>query len=588
VLRGFGRCGVNPFPITAGIKPLHLAPGLSLPIEIAGQTTAIFGIRGSGKTNTAGALVEELLDRNQPVAIVDPTDGWWGMRAGRDGEQSGGYPIFIFGGSHGDVPLQETDGKVVAEFLVREQVSVILSLRHLRKAAQRRFMREFCEELYHLKGKDENRTPLTVVIDEAPLFVPQKVMGDVAFVVGAVEDLIARGRNAGFGVVLISQRSATLNADVRTQADTMICHRLPASLDRKAIKDWFEENASVDDLGKILSSLATLKNGEGWVWSPALGVMSRVQMRMRRTFDSSATPKVGQVIRPPKKLADIDLGKLREKMTAAVEQAKADDPKELRKRIAELEQVASSRDPVADPVFIDEVERRGYERAIAECGGIFSSIKSASGELETALTASRNACDRLIVGLNLPAAVVTRPVAPQRTETKERSGGPTPARPSPARPSGSATLSKAERKILTALAQYPNGRTKTQIAILTSYAHSGGGFNNALSSLRSKGFAEGSEPLRITPAGISGLGSYDPLPAGKELAAHWMTQLSKAERACLQALIDVYPNALDKSGIAVRAGYEVSGGGFNNALSRLRTLELIQGHGLIRASKDLF
>jgi hypothetical protein len=29
--------------------------------------------------------------------------------------------------------------------------------------------------------------------------------------------------------------------------------------------------------------------------------------------------------------------------------------------------------------------------------------------------------------------------------------------------------------------------------------------------------------------------------------------------------------------VAAKAGYEASGGGFNNALGRLRTLELVQG-----------
>jgi hypothetical protein len=37
-------------------------------------------------------------------------------------------------------------------------------------------------------------------------------------------------------------------------------------------------------------------------------------------------------------------------------------------------------------------------------------------------------------------------------------------------------------------------------------------------------------------------------------------------------------------GVAVKAGYEANGGGFNNALGRLRTLELVQGHGAIKAS----
>jgi len=43
-----------------------------------------------------------------------------------------------------------------------------------------------------------------------------------------------------------------------------------------------------------------------------------------------------------------------------------------------------------------------------------------------------------------------------------------------------------------------------------------------------------------------------------------------------------------KEEVAAKAGYQASGGGFNNALGRLRTLELVQGRGELRASRDLF
>jgi hypothetical protein len=45
--------------------------------------------------------------------------------------------------------------------------------------------------------------------------------------------------------------------------------------------------------------------------------------------------------------------------------------------------------------------------------------------------------------------------------------------------------------------------------------------------------------------------------------------------------------ALSKERLAEQAGYEASGGGFNNALSRLRTLELIEGRGDLRLAEEL-
>ena len=50
----------------------------------------------------------------------------------------------------------------------------------------------------------------------------------------------------------------------------------------------------------------------------------------------------------------------------------------------------------------------------------------------------------------------------------------------------------------------------------------------------------------------------------------------------------MYPDALTKEEVAAKAGYEANGGGFNNALGRLRTLELVQGRGEIKVTDNLF
>jgi hypothetical protein len=162
--------------------------------------------------------------------------------------------------------------------------------------------------------------------------------------------------------------------------------------------------------------------------------------------------------------------------------------------------------------------------------------------------------------------------------------------PAPAlSPNGPVKLSSGERRILTALAQYPEGRSKVQVAVLTGYAAAGGGFINYLGALRSRGIIEGdSERLTITETGIHSLGSWEPLPAGSALIGYWNGRLGKAERLILETLTEAYPGALSKEEVAVKAGYEANGGGFNNALGRLRTLELVQGRGELRASDNLF
>ena len=74
---------------------------------------------------------------------------------------------------------------------------------------------------------------------------------------------------------------------------------------------------------------------------------------------------------------------------------------------------------------------------------------------------------------------------------------------------GPLRLAAGERRILTALAQYPQGRSKVQVAALTGYAATGGGFNNYLGALRSRGLIKGDgDSLRITETGIRELGSW--------------------------------------------------------------------------------
>jgi uncharacterized protein len=135
------------------------------------------------------------------------------------------------------------------------------------------------------------------------------------------------------------------------------------------------------------------------------------------------------------------------------------------------------------------------------------------------------------------------------------------------------------------------GRTKKQVALLTGYAHNGGSFGNYLSSLRSPGHIQGGVGgLQITDAGKDALGDFDPLPTGVELQRYWLDQLGKAEGEILAVLIDAYPNVLTKEDMAAQtpSQYAPTGGGFGNALSRLRTLELIEGRGEMKANDTLF
>ena len=60
---------------------LNISQDLTLGLEdIIGQCVAILGIRGSGKSNTAGVIFEELLRNNYPLSIIDIDGEYFGLK----------------------------------------------------------------------------------------------------------------------------------------------------------------------------------------------------------------------------------------------------------------------------------------------------------------------------------------------------------------------------------------------------------------------------------------------------------------------------------------------------------------------------
>jgi hypothetical protein len=273
----------------------------------------------------------------------------------------------VLGGKHQDLPLASTDGKLIADFIVEQGVSVICSLRGFEsKNQEMKFVTDLLRRLYFLKGQQDAPTPIALVIDEASRLVPQRVMGEDAACVGAVQQIVRQGRSSGFGVVLIDQRAATVNKDVLAQLEMLVVHRTTGPQDRKALKEWIEAHDTANREKEFLASMASLAQGEAWFWSPGwLDLFKKVQVRQRRTFDSSRTPRAGEVVVTPKKIADVDLATLKAKLGATIEKARQDDPKALRAEIAalkkELAAAAKSGRVVEKPV----VDQRAIDRAVA-------------------------------------------------------------------------------------------------------------------------------------------------------------------------------------------------------------------------------
>ena len=135
------------------------------------------------------------------------------------------------------------------------------------------------------------------------------------------------------------------------------------------------------------------------------------------------------------------------------------------------------------------------------------------------------------------------------------------------------------------LAQFPQGRTRRQVAALAGLAARKSTIRNALSTLRTRGLIEEhGDQLVLTRAGATAAGGVAPLPTGPELVEHWRNEIGGgAPRRIFDVLIDRYPAELSRSDITALTGDD--GSTLRNALSKLRSLDLIAGD--VRASDDL-
>ncbi len=589
---------------------LPIASDLSLPVEAVTQTFAILAKRGSGKTYTALVLMEEMIKAGMHVVIVDPVGVCWGLRASADGEHPG-LPIVVMGGDHGDVSLEASVGEIIADFVIDERQSVVLDLSLFRKGEQARFVTDFAERLYQ-----RNRNPLHLLLDEADAFAPQRPIKGQERMLGAIEDIVRRGRARGLGVSLVTQRAAVLNKDVLTQVEVLVALRTIAPQDREAIDAWIRVHGMPEQRNVLMTSLPSLPIGTAWIWSPGwLDLFKQIQVRARETFDSSATPKVGEQRIAPKALAPVDLTHLRERIASTIEQARSSDPQFLRAQLSELERQLRQREnaseqvrevirPVEVPVFRQgEVER--LEQALATLMeariGVEQIIQQIQAVMPTALQIEKQTQLTMVPSSDSavqvpPPSVQAIPISvSQRPTKKERSQVEfTPSSQLTNHTDESQSLRIGERKILEVLARhYPMKMTRAQLGQLADYTISGGTFGTYYAKLKREGYI--TEPDRgevaITPSGLMCLGIDEPLePQTREaFITMWREALRPGECKLLDALIAAYPDALAREELAAQAGYTASGGTFGSYLGTLRRNELIEVDGnRIRASTIFF
>lgn len=528
-------------------------------LKFADTRCLIQGNSGGGKSYLLRVIAEQTIGQIQTV-IFDSEGEFSTLREI--------HPDLLLISGDGEIKPNVKAAGLLARKLCELNVSAVIGIDDMPIDAQRKFVRLFLESL--MSAPRAIWHPMLLMIDEAHKFAPEKSAGE-SEATQAVIALMSQGRKRGFGGILASQRLSKLHKDSAAECNNVMIGRTWLDVDQQRASGML--GLTKGDK----SSLQYMEPGKFYGFGPALNLSGVVTFQTAKA--RTTHPEAGTRHKVATPAASNAVNQIVQALSDLPEQAEQ-EARTLREAQARIQ--ALERELKAKPK--PQADHKAIEQAIAQANAQFQKTfehREAQWQALCAELRQRLAQIGHLAGMSkltepAPQPKIQKPIPKVTASTtpqpvKRRSADEYVLRQ---------VLPKGERSILTVLAQYPNGRTKIQVAILTGYAHNGGGFSNYVSSLRSRGLLEGgTENLRITEDGLSALGDYEPLPTGDQLIEYWLNRLGKCERACLEVLCSEYPSGLCKEALANLTGYEASGGGFNNALSKLRTLELIHVHG---------
>lgn len=538
---------------------------------------------GGGKSYLLRLIAEQALaGKETQVIILDPEGEFVSLRekydialVGEGGEIATGLPI----------------AEILGRKLFEHQVSAIVDLYELKLQERRIFVRDFITAL--MSAPRSQWHPTLVLLDEAHLFAPEQGQ---ALSTDAVIALMSQGRKRAICGILATQRISKLHKDAAAETNNVVIGRTWLDNDQTRAGDLL----GFDKARR--STLRDLEPGHFYAFGPAFNFNGVQEFSAKKSITTH--PKPGQRHLAEVPPASKNLSRLIESLGDLPEEAEqeARTIAELQHQNAVLQrELRTLANKVVRPVEV-------VKEKIVQVPILDDTSKARLVQIQEAQSTISDMLQRIgaqVEKAGLPTHIVHAPdpyvqqisdevrdVALEVITHHHLQKAADYLRKNNRSPMGEIvdTLSSGEQRILTALAQYPEGRYKVQLAILSGYKHNGGGFNNLLGSLRVKGFIEGDNKsaLKITRIGLEALGPVEPLPHGKALIEYWNGKLDRAPKLILNALTSVYPDALGKVELANQTGYESSGGGFNNALGKLRTLGLIHGSNKLKASEVFF
>lgn len=552
-------------------------PPIIPPVALA-QHIAVLGKTGSGKTSTAKLAIEQVVADGSRVCILDPIKSdWWGLTSSVDGKRPG-LPFQILGGPHKHVEIGDMAGKTIADLVAKGALPLsIVDMAEFRPGGLSTFFTDFAEVLLR-----KMRGVLYLVLEEAHLFAPKERsgIGNENMAIHWAKMLATAGRSKGIRLVLVTQRTQSLHNALLGSCDTMIAHRLTAPADQKPVNDWLKANVEASVARKVADSLSSLPTGTGWLCSGEAQLFEKIAFPRIATFDNTATP-TGDMTEWKVATAAVDVEALRALIGSAAKEAEGNDPKLLKKRIAELEAEVRKvqRTPAAEKVAVEQEafargEAAGADRALRGMTSVVTDMATAIGRAVGACADTKHLITSfasLVEAQTDERASALRPAPkPVPPQAHQR-----PERPAPDTGSSS-SLSGPQLKLLEALAWWSaaghDQPLRPQVAAIIGWKITSGHLKNVIGSLRTAGLVAypGDGRVTLTDEGRAAAPEPD-LSMG--LHDGIRSVLTGPQRQVFDVLLD--HGQITRHALAEACGWEPTSGHLKNVIGSMRTLEIV-------------
>lgn len=262
-------------------------------VKILTGRGSIFGRSGSGKSNTAGKICEEILDEGYPLLVIDTEGEYYGLKES--------YEVLHVGADEEcDLQVGAEHSEKIAELALEHNTPIILDVSgYVETQEVNQLVHDTTKALFDKQKK--LKKPFPILVEEAHEWIPEQGSRGKD---GEVTDMLIRvgkrGRKRGLGLCALSQRPASVDKDYVTQCDYRIWHKL----------DWDNDlNVVRRVLGKeYVETVKQLDTGESVIEADFIEENRQVVKFLRKkTFDAGATPDLEDFERPELKSVSSDL-----------------------------------------------------------------------------------------------------------------------------------------------------------------------------------------------------------------------------------------------------------------------------------------